>query len=241
MPPRLYRGRAAYYDVLNEDKDHAGEAAFVADRFDEYADTDTRRALVVGCGTGSHAPHLIEHGFEVTGVDPSEEMLDIARQKSDARFETGELPDLLLEEAFDLVFLPFTIVNHLDRERLEESVGELGRVLADGGVLILDNGRFDIGDGDAVTVPFIETVADGDEDVARIAQLQEEEGDRIRWESVILTPDGFFVDSHDLYPHRDEYIEQLLLEKGYPVEQYEEGYGTESPKDDGTVFVAWLT
>jgi len=43
-----------------------------------------RSVLDIGCGTGSFACLLSEHGFQVTGVEPARASLDIARQKPNA-------------------------------------------------------------------------------------------------------------------------------------------------------------
>src|SRR5262245_30907763 len=48
------------------------------------------RALEVGCGTGTNAIYLAQHGFEVVGVDISSLAVDKAREKArgQCRFET---------------------------------------------------------------------------------------------------------------------------------------------------------
>ena len=40
------------------------------------------RALDLGCGTGTNAIWLAQHGFEVTGLDLAEAAIEIARQKA---------------------------------------------------------------------------------------------------------------------------------------------------------------
>ena len=48
------------------------------------------RALEVGCGTGTNAIYLVQHGFEIVGVDVSPLAIDKARDKARGRcrFET---------------------------------------------------------------------------------------------------------------------------------------------------------
>jgi 2-polyprenyl-6-hydroxyphenyl methylase/3-demethylubiquinone-9 3-methyltransferase len=49
-----------------------------------------RRVFELGCGNGSTARRLVEHGYDVTAVDPSESGIRIASEMSlPARFEIG--------------------------------------------------------------------------------------------------------------------------------------------------------
>jgi SAM-dependent methyltransferase len=62
-----------------------------------------RTILEFGCGTGMVTADLAERGFDVTGVDPSAAMLDVARQRSSAAtWIDGAVPD----GRFDLGIMP---------------------------------------------------------------------------------------------------------------------------------------
>jgi|Deesub1362A_J573_1020465.scaffolds.fasta_scaffold00295_9 ubiquinone/menaquinone biosynthesis C-methylase UbiE len=68
--------------------------------------------LDVGCGTGNHLLLFQQHGLDVTGIDPSEPMLDVARDKLGHRAElrVGVAEDLPFDDnAFDLVTLIATL------------------------------------------------------------------------------------------------------------------------------------
>jgi len=69
--PRL----AAIYDALESDRGDLDVYAAIADEL------GARRVLDVGCGTGTFALLLSSRGLEVTGVDPAEGSLDVARAK----------------------------------------------------------------------------------------------------------------------------------------------------------------
>ncbi|MFC4118855.1 class I SAM-dependent methyltransferase [Nonomuraea zeae] len=69
--PRL----AAIYDPLDPDRSDLEVYAAVA------AELGARSVLDVGCGTGTFALLLAGRGFDVTGVDPADASLDVARAK----------------------------------------------------------------------------------------------------------------------------------------------------------------
>jgi len=69
------------------------------------------RALDIGCGTGTQAVYLAQHGWQVTGVDAVERALELARQrayevKANVQWRTGDvtrLQALGLQAGFSLV------------------------------------------------------------------------------------------------------------------------------------------
>ena len=108
-------------------------------------ETNPRKVLEVGTGTGIHAKRFLENlkkDIDFTGVDISREMLKIARkrlkpfiEKQRARLITAEMSSLpFTDNSFDLVFCAATLY-HVDDQ--EKGVKEMTRVLKKGGKLIL--------------------------------------------------------------------------------------------------------
>jgi ubiquinone/menaquinone biosynthesis C-methylase UbiE len=72
------------------------------------------RALDFGCGTGRSTRMLRKLGFDVTGVDISEDMLRIAKvtdPSGDYRLVPGDNLEQLAAGSFDLVFCAFPFDN----------------------------------------------------------------------------------------------------------------------------------
>ncbi len=99
--------------------------------------------LDVACGTGDLTLDLLRRGHHVTGVDLSEQMLDLARRKiASANFQPPtfnfQLADAealpFADASFDAVTCAFGIRNFV---HLEKGLGEMLRVLKPGGRLVL--------------------------------------------------------------------------------------------------------
>ncbi len=96
------------------------------------------RALDAACGTGRHSGHLAERGHEVTGVDGSPEMLELARTHvPKARFLEGDLHALPVDSGeFDLAVCALAL-GHI--ELLTPPVAELARVVRLGGTVVVSD------------------------------------------------------------------------------------------------------
>ena len=77
----VFGAYSRYYNLLYQDKDYAGEAEYVRSLISRHF-PQARAVLDLGCGTGRHDLLLAQMGYEVTGVDQSEEMLAIAKGKA---------------------------------------------------------------------------------------------------------------------------------------------------------------
>ena len=84
--------------------------------------------LEIGCGTGRVLKPLLEQGFSVTGIDISDEMLEIAQNSLESYLQTGQLELLnhnmvnkALPVQFDCIFVTFYTFNYLlnDKDQTE--------------------------------------------------------------------------------------------------------------------------
>ncbi len=115
------------------------EAALPALVRESLADLEGKRVLHLGAGTGAATVEFVELGATVTGVDPSDGALAIARERGPAvlwiHSELDSLPAELLRGRFDLVYAgPETTQGARDLEHLASIVGS---ALRPGGDLLL--------------------------------------------------------------------------------------------------------
>ena len=100
--------------------------------------------LDLGCGTGTLSFLLEEKGFEIIGVDPSEDMLSVANEKkydsdSSAIFlcQSGESLDLF--GTIDCAVSCLDTINHIDSlEKIRETFQRVSLFMNMGGVFIFD-------------------------------------------------------------------------------------------------------
>jgi ubiquinone/menaquinone biosynthesis C-methylase UbiE len=97
-----------------------------------------QRVLDAACGTGRHAAHLQTKGHDVTGIDASPDMLELARAKTpDATFTEGDLCNLdFTDDTFDLVVCSLALTHVRD---LRAPISEFARVVRPQGRVILSD------------------------------------------------------------------------------------------------------
>jgi ubiquinone/menaquinone biosynthesis C-methylase UbiE len=100
--------------------------------------------LDVPCGEGTFSIKMAKKGFQVTGVDRSEGMLGVARQKARAsrakvRFVKNDVRTLPFQEEFDLVTSWYDSLNYLLREEdLRAACRSVFRALRPEGLFLFD-------------------------------------------------------------------------------------------------------
>lgn len=120
---------------------------FYADKVDDiqmytgFAERAGRRVLEIGVGTARVANALAHGGCTVHGIDRSEAMLSIARQKIDERVKLtrADMRHFDLGERFDLVIAPInTFMHNLMLDDQLAALACIKRHLTPQGLLVLD-------------------------------------------------------------------------------------------------------
>ena len=101
---RFFDAHAPHYDENPFTQHTAKEVDFLLGL---YPVLPGSRILDVGCGTGRHAVELARRGYQVTGIDISAGMLEVARRKAEAAgvevgFRQADATDFAFDEPFDI-------------------------------------------------------------------------------------------------------------------------------------------
>jgi SAM-dependent methyltransferase len=98
-----------------------------------------RRTIVdAGCGTGRHSAFLAERGFDVVGIDSSEQMIEVARSRTDKpTFQVGDLLSWRPASPVDGVLCRGVLNDFTNEADRQLGLDSLWQMLRPGGLLVL--------------------------------------------------------------------------------------------------------
>ncbi|MCM8750602.1 class I SAM-dependent methyltransferase [Thermomicrobiaceae bacterium CFH 74404] len=174
--------------------------------------------LVLASGAGTVAIELAGRGYEVTGLEPSESLLESARQQAQSRgvsmrWVRRDLRRILFRSAFDAVYAGSPVLGLSDQRADDlELLRSAWQALKPGGVLLLDLPNRELLARDFVERTWAEL------DGARVLERQEWDllANVLRLEWRVLLPGGREVGRESrlrLYPAHEVAI--LLQETGF--------------------------
>jgi SAM-dependent methyltransferase len=143
----IFGNYARYYDLLYRDKDYLGEAKFIHRLIQTHA-PNAQDILELGCGTGTHAFLLAKEGYQLHGIDLSQEMLETASDRlsqlpadlaSRLKFTPGDIRQVRLNQTFDVVLSMFHVISYQTaNEDLLAAFATVKNHLKPGGIFIFD-------------------------------------------------------------------------------------------------------
>jgi SAM-dependent methyltransferase len=140
----IFKSYGKYYDIIYSDKDYERECDFLEAIFRMHSKIMPKKILDGGCGTGGHAIPLAKRGYEVTGIDSSEEMINIAKEKASKSgvnidFKVMDLRELKLNKKFDACILMFAVIDYLiNTKDLLKALTNIRGILENGSLLVFD-------------------------------------------------------------------------------------------------------
>jgi len=103
---------------------------------------DAQRVLDLGCGNGAQSIFLARMGYEVHGIDVSEEAINVAREYANQEalsieFSTEGCDQLSFKTNFFDAVICHGVLDHIPMEKAILSAQEVYRVLSPGGLLLV--------------------------------------------------------------------------------------------------------
>lgn len=132
------------YEKLYANRDKKEAARLVKLLEAELPLSSTSKILDLGCGRGRHSINLYNKGYNVTGIDLSEQAIKKAREKArkqgleDLTFKVRDMRDPL-PETFDAIVNLFTTFGYFESD--EENAGvfdSVEKMLKPGGIFVQD-------------------------------------------------------------------------------------------------------
>ena len=201
---KSYSVLSKYYDKLMGGFNYNEIASFILEQ------NFGKNGLELGSGSGEITIKLAENGKNLTAVDNSIEMLNIAEKKAlkkalNVRFLCEDIVDLELDKKFDFIIAICDVFNYLDRESLKIVLDKCYNMLNKGGVLF-----FDVSSSYKLKEILGDNLYFEDyDDLSYFWQneLNEEE------HSVDMDLTFFIKDENGKYDREDEYQKQYYIEK----------------------------
>lgn len=101
-----------HYDCINNELTE--DVSFFKNIIPEYGN----EVLEIACGSGRLTIPLKKEGINITGLDLSDKMIELAKEKAkkedlDIDFIVGDCRDFDLNKKFDVIFIPFNSICHI--------------------------------------------------------------------------------------------------------------------------------
>jgi SAM-dependent methyltransferase len=130
-----------YYHVLYKHRDKDDAAFFIDHLFDYLQPKKASKVLDLACGKGRHAKYIHKKGYDVTGLDLSENSINLAQsiESEGLHFDVHDMRELYKKEEFDLILNLFTSFGYFDTlEDERKTLNVIYQGLKPGGHLVID-------------------------------------------------------------------------------------------------------
>jgi len=208
----IYKKYAKYYDSLYTDKNYTKECDDIYDLIKKHLVADTINMVDLGCGSGTHATIFHKLGINVIGIDQSEEMIKLAKEKNpEGRFIIDDITTAKLVEKANVAVSLFHVVSYLTTdEQLNNFLDRVRDNIETDGLLIFDVW---IGNG-VLTDPPSKRTKKIDDDTIRIATPT------VDYDNQIVDVEYVIGDTTELHQMRYFFpreIKYILKEKGFKL------------------------
>lgn len=142
-----FAGYAKFYDDMYQNKNYVLESDLIEEVFRRFSPHPVKFILSLGCGTGTYEIELAKRGYQLTGVDLSQDMLNIAQAKiaqdgfkDDIQLVLADIRKLpKFEKTFDAVIMMFNIAGYQRTPAdMTQVASGVASALKPGGIFLFD-------------------------------------------------------------------------------------------------------
>lgn len=232
-----YCAFAYVYDKLMEDVDYDGWVDYIEKIFDRY-DQKPKNIAELACGTGNITNRLAKKGYNMIGLDISEDMLSVAQNKamdmgSQVIYLNHDMRNLVLPTELDAMICACDGINYItDDKDLLKIFQSVHAHLKDGGLFIIDISSY----YKLSNILGQNTFAENHKEVSYIWQNYFDEKRSIcDFDLTIFLKEGKlyrrFDESHSQRAYRKNEILESLKTAGFKRVEVFEAFGFSSPQD----------
>lgn len=101
---------------------------------EKHTNTTEKKLLDIGCGTGDFLATAKKHSWNIAGVEPDENALQIATEKTETEIHSNEVLSKMDDQSFDAITM-WHVLEHVPN--LKEHISTLKRLLKPNGTIFI--------------------------------------------------------------------------------------------------------
>jgi SAM-dependent methyltransferase len=235
-----YANLAKWFEYLNDDCGYENWSQYLILKLQKFP---LKNGLDVGCGGGWFTRAFQKHGYQMTGLDKSAEMLNYAQEtalKKGVRSEylLGDITSFKSHKKFDFVTAINDCVNYIPKQKLSAAFKNVYNALGKNGVFL-----FDISSERKFLDKIANTVSVDDRDDVTYMSFNKAEEDGATMEVTLFVKraDGAYErldETHRQYRYTKTEILDALEKAGFTVLETEGFLGEDENGSDRLCFLA---
>ena len=235
-----YAHLAKWFEYLNDDCGYEKWSQYLIAKLSAFP---LVKGLDIGCGGGWFTRAFQNHGYQMTGLDISPQMLDFAQEtamKTGIRSEylLGDIAKMKLPKRFDFATAINDCINYIPKEKINAAFKNVGGALKKGGIFL-----FDVSSVRKLKEKVANTVSVDDREDITYLSFNQEEVDGVTMDVTLFVKnkDGVYTrldERHRQYAYTEEEICAALQKNGFSLLSVEGHLGEEKQNSDRLCFMA---
>ena len=229
-----------WFEYLNDDCGYEKWSQYLISKLGAFT---LDNGLDVGCGGGWFTRAFEKHGYCMTGMDISAQMLDFAQEQAwkdglRSTYILGDITKTKPPKRFDFVTAINDCVNYIPKEKLRAALKNVHSALKKKGIFL-----FDVSSERKFREKIANTVCADDRDDVTYLAFNKTDGDRVTMDVTLFVKrkDGAFDrldERHEQYIYSEQELLIALEECGFTVLAVEGHLGEDKNVSDRICFIA---